>query len=181
MLFAATVALVIEMRVGAVNVTVPLQTVAEAFTTVNPVGNVSVKPTPFRAVLAFGFVIVNVSAVVPPSAIGFGLKTFAIDGGATTVTLADAVPPVPPSVEVTFPVVLFCKPAAVPVTFIENVQDELAAIVAPLRLTTLVACVAVIVPPPQLPANPFGVETTSPAGNVSVKATPCRVVTVLLF
>ena len=97
------------------------------------------------------------------------------------MTLAVAVPPVPPSVEVTFPVVLVCSPAAVPVTFTANVQDELAARLAPERLMTFVACVAVIVPPPQLPVRPFGVETTKPAGSVSEKPTPVSVVVVLLF
>jgi len=53
--------------------------------------------------------------------------------------LAEAVPPVPPSVEVTLPVVLFCKPAAMPVTFTENTQELLAARLAPVRLITLVA------------------------------------------
>src|SRR5206468_8364264 len=124
--------------------------------------------TPFAA----GFVIVNVNDVVPFSAIVLGLKTFAIDGGATTLTEADAVPPVPPCVDVTFPVVLFCVPAAVPVTLMLNVHDVLCASVAPVKLITFVACVAVIVPPPQLPASPFGVDTTNPAGTVSVKLTP---------
>jgi hypothetical protein len=39
--------------------------------------------------------------------------------------LAEAVPPVPPSVEVTAPVVLFFVPAVVPVTFTEKVQELL--------------------------------------------------------
>ena len=75
--------------------------------------------------------MVKVSEVVAFSAMLLGLKTLAIDGGATTLIEAEAVPPVPPSVEVTLPVVLFCVPAAMPVTFTENVQELLAAIVAP--------------------------------------------------
>src|SRR5262249_39838030 len=43
---ALTVAPVQVILVGAVSVTVPPQTVAEAFGTVSPVGNVSVKPIP---------------------------------------------------------------------------------------------------------------------------------------
>jgi hypothetical protein len=69
----------------------------------------------------------------------------------------------------------------VPVTFTENVHEVLCASVAPVRLITLVACVAVIVPPPQLPTRPLGVETTKPAGNVSLNPTPVSVVVVLLF
>ncbi len=46
---------------------------------------------------------------------------------------------------------------------------------------TFVACVAVIVPPPQLPVRPLGVETTRPAGSVSLKPMPLRVFPALLF
>src|SRR6476469_7744647 len=139
-LFTAIVAPESEIPVGAVVVSVPPQTVAEAFATVRPVGSVSVNATPVSgSTLAAGFVMVNVSEVVAFSAIVEGLNTFAIDGGASTFTLAEAVPPVPPSVEVTLPVVLFCKPAAMPVTFTENTQELLAARLAPVRLITLVA------------------------------------------
>src|SRR5437763_7951913 len=140
-----------EIPVGLVVVSVPPHTVADALATVRPVGSVSVKATPVSgSTLAAGLVIVNVSDVVAFRAILFGLNALAIDGGASTFTLAVAVPPVPPSVEVTFPVVLVCRPAAVPVTFAANVQDELAARLAPDRLMNFVACIAVIVPPPQL-------------------------------
>src|SRR5882724_6008341 len=150
--------------------------------TTNPAGSVSVNATPVSATaFAPGLVMVKVSEVVPFSGRFAAPKALAIDGGATTLMLADAVPPVPPSVDVTFPVVLFCVPAAVPVTFTANVQEVLCARLAPLRLITFVACVAVMVPPPQLPVRPFGVETTRPAGNVSLKPTPVSVVPVLLF
>ena len=48
-LFTAMVAPVKAIPVGAVVVSVPPQTVAEAFATVKPVGSVSVKATPVRA------------------------------------------------------------------------------------------------------------------------------------
>jgi hypothetical protein len=95
--------------------------------------------------------------------------------------VAVAVLPVPPSVEVTAPVVLTCAPAAMLVTLTENVQEPLAAIVPPLRLMALVPGVAVIVPAPQVPVMPFGVETTKPAGRLSVKATPVNPTVVLGF
>ena len=172
-LFTAMVAPVKAIPVGAVVVSVPPQTVTEAFATVNPVGSVSVKATPVSgSTLAAGLVIVKVNEVVAFNAIVEGLKTLAIDGGASTLMLAVAVPPVPPSVEVTLPVVLVCKPAAMPVTLTENVQEPLAAIVPPLRLIVFVPAVAVIVPAPHVPVRPFGVETTSPAGSVSLKPTP---------
>jgi hypothetical protein len=181
-LFTAIVPPVSVIPVGAVAVSVPPQTVAEALATVRPVGSVSVNATPVRAtVLAAGLVIVNVSEVVAFSAMLLGLKTLAIDGGATKLIEAEAVPPVPPSVEVTLPVMLFCVPAAIPVTFTENVQEALAAIVPPLRLITFVPAVAVIVPPPQEPVRPFGVEITNPEGSVSLKATPVSAVVLLLF
>jgi hypothetical protein len=168
--------------VGAVVVRVPPQTVAEALATVSPVGSVSVNATPVSGtVLAAGFVIVKVSDVVAFSAIVAGLNTFAIDGGATTLMLAEAVPPVPPSLEVTLPVVLFCNPAEIPVTFTEKVQEAFAARLPPDKLITFVPAVAVIVPPPQVPVWPLGVEITRPAGNGSLRPTPVSAMVVLLF
>jgi hypothetical protein len=168
--------------VGAVVVTVPPQTVEEALATVRPVGSVSVKATPVSAnALAAGLVMVNVSEVVAFRATAAGLNTFAMDGGATTVMLAEAVPPVPPSVEVTLPVVLLLVPPLVPVTFMEKVQEELTAKLALARLMTLVPAVAVIVPAPHVPVCPLGVEITNPVGKVSLKPTAVTVVVVLLF
>jgi len=176
------VAPVSAIPVGAVVVSVPPQTVAEAFATVSPVGKVSVKATPVSEfAFAAGLVMVKVKEVVAFSAIVVGLNAFAIDGGASTLTLAEAVPPVPPSVEVTFPVVLFFVPAVVPVTFTAIVHEVDAARLPPVRLITPVACVAVIVPPPQEPVSPLGVEITKPAGRVSLNPVPVSVVVVLLF
>ncbi|HEY2234790.1 MAG TPA: hypothetical protein VGK01_15060, partial [Candidatus Angelobacter sp.] len=66
-----------------------------------------------------------------------------------------------------------------PVTFTENVQEALAASDAPDKLITFVPAVAVIVPPPQVPVRPLGVEMTRPAGKVSLNPTPVSVVVVL--
>jgi hypothetical protein len=104
-----------------------------------------------------------------------------MDGGAMTLMLADAVPPVPPSVELMLPVVLFFAPALVPLTFTENVHEPLAAIVPPERLTEPEPAVAVIVPGPHVPVRAFGVETDRPAGSVSLKATPVIAEVVLGF
>ena len=95
----------------------------------------------------------------------------AMAGGATTEIDAEAVEPTPPSAEVTLPVTLLLTPAVVPVTFTEKVHEPPAASDAPERLTRPVPPVAVIVPVPQLPIRPLGVETTRPAGRVSVKST----------
>jgi hypothetical protein len=170
------------MLVGAVVVRVPPQTVAEADATVKPVGMVSVNATPVRlTAFADGFVIVNVRDVVAFSAIPVGLKVFVIEGGVTTLMLAEAVPPVPPSVELMLPVVLFFVPAVVPVIFTANVHELLEAIVPPKRLIVPDPAVAVTVPEPHEPVTPLGVATTMPAGRLSVKATPDSVVVVLLF
>src|SRR5258707_10873166 len=104
--------------------------------------------------------MVKVNEVVAFNEMVEGLNTLAIEGGASTFTLAEAVPPVPPSVDVTLPVVLFCNPAEAPVTFTMNVHEVFCARGAPDRLITLLPWVAVIVPLPQLPSSPLGVETT---------------------
>jgi hypothetical protein len=181
-LLAAIVAPVSAIPVGAVVVRVPPQTVAEALATASPAGKLSVKATPVSATAcAAGLAMVKVNDVVEFSVIDAGLKALAITGGATTLMLAEAVPPVPPSLEVTAPVTLFFSPADVPVTFTENVHELLAANVAPDKLITLPPAVAVIVPPPQVPVRPLGVDTTSPAGSVSVNPTPVKTVVVFGF
>jgi hypothetical protein len=81
--------------------------------------------------------------------------------------LAEAVPPVPPSVEVMFPVVLFAVPAATPVTPTENVHDEFALRLPPPKVTRLVPAVELIV---AVQDPRFLVPSASNwAGNVSVK------------
>src|SRR5260370_19716485 len=150
--------------------------------TTKPAGSVSVNATPVSATaLTPGLVMVKCSDVVPFSGIAAAPKALAIEGGATTLMLADAVPPTPPSFELILPVVLFCVPAAVPATFTANVQEVLCARVAPDRLMTLVACVAVIVPPTPEPGTTLGVEANKPAGSVSLKAMPVRGVVGVLF
>jgi hypothetical protein len=105
----------------------------------------------------------------------------AITGGAITARLAEAVKPVPPSTEAMAPVTLFFAPVVVLVTFTAKVHEALAARDPAERLTTPEAAVAVIVPPPQVPESPLGVEITRPAGKVSVKATPERLCVALAF
>src|SRR5512140_3150095 len=78
--------------------------------TARPAGSVSVKPTPVNAVEAFGLVSVKLREVDPFRGMLAAPKDFPIVGGAVaaaTVTLAEAVPPVPPSTDVTAPVTLF--------------------------------------------------------------------------
>jgi len=95
--------------------------------TCKPFVSVSLNAIPFSAlVLLAGFVMVNVSVVVPFSVIAAAPKAFEIAGGATTLTSAVLLAkPVPPCVELIAPVVLLASPAAVPVTFTERVHDAL--------------------------------------------------------
>src|SRR5271166_4127043 len=92
-------------------------------------------------------------------------------GATTTVTLAFAVFPVPPSVDDTLPVVLFLTPAVVPVTLTVTVQLAPAASVPADRLTEDEPPTAVGVPAHVL-ARAGVAATTKPAGSVSVNATP---------
>jgi hypothetical protein len=145
-------------------------------------GSVSVNATPVSAaVFAAGFVIVKVSEVVPLGGMFETPKDLLMEGGASTARFADAVPPVPPFVDVSAPVVLLCDPAVVPVTFTEKLQEDVAARVAADKITLAVPCVAVMVPPPQDPVSPLGVATTKPEGNVSVKPTPVSDEPALVF
>ena len=142
--------------------------------TCRPDGKLSVTETPLKAVPVFGLVMVSVSEVVPFTGMFVAPKALAMDGGATTTMLADAIPPFPASADVTAPVVLFFVPALVPVTLTAKLHVALAANVAPIRLRPFAPAVAVIAPPPQLPVRPFGVATTKPEGSVSVNPIPLR-------
>src|SRR5712691_3881786 len=100
-----------------------------------------------------------------------------MNGGAITVSVAVLlVVPVPPSVELTAPVVLPLLPAVVPVTSAENVHVEPAAgdavNVPPDKLMLLLPATAVIVPLPQEPITLGVAATATPAGKLSVKPTP---------
>src|SRR5258708_21790639 len=94
-----------------------------------------------------------------------------IVGGVATARLAVGVLPVPPLVELMFPVVLIKFPEAVPVTFTVTVQVLLTATVTPVSEMLPDPATAVAVPP-QVLVSPLGVATTMPTGKVSVSATP---------
>jgi hypothetical protein len=138
-----------------------------------------VKATPLSALAVFGLVMVKLKLVVPFSGMLAAPKALLIVGAATTVRLAVLLAaPVPPSVELTAPVVLSFVPAVVPVTSTENVHDEPAAgdavSVPPDRLILPLPATAVIVPLPQEPVTLGVAATTRPEGRLSVNATPLR-------
>src|SRR5216684_2449391 len=91
--------------------------------------------------------------------------------------------PAPPSLEVMTPVVLFCDPAAAPVTGTLNMQVAL-----PPALWATDAPVSVIVPvestvvsiPLQVAVGPES-ATVNPDGSVSVKAMPVRSPAAVVF
>ena len=178
-LFAATVPLVklIELAPAVVEKVPPHVLLAFGVLATcrpDPVGNVSLTASPVSAtVLAAGFVIVRVSAEVPFTAMLVGENDLLMLGGDMTVILAEAVPPVPPSVELIAVVVLFFTPAVVPVTFTEMAHEPPAAIVPPVRLMVLEFAVAERVPLQVLLA--LGVlATVKPVGILSVNATPLK-------
>jgi hypothetical protein len=163
-----------EIVPGAVVVSVPPPQVLEVLLgTVSPEGRLSVKPTPVRVVVVFELVIVNVRTLVPLNGMVEASNDFEIEGGAITVRVAVLlVVPVPLSLELTAPVVLFKTPAVAPVTVTMNEQVPEAGIAPPVRVMVPAEADVVTVPPPQVVAVPFG--TVKPAGNVSVKVTPVR-------
>jgi hypothetical protein len=91
-----------------------------------------------------------------------------VGGAVTTVKLAVAVFPAPPA-ELSVTLLTFV-PTVVAVTFTLKLHELAAATVAPDSAILPLPGTAVIVPPPQDPVSPFGVDTTNPAGNVLVKA-----------
>jgi hypothetical protein len=129
------------------------------------------------AVLALGLLIVNVSDVVWPTEMLGGLKLAARDGadGLLTVSVAVELFPLPPSVDVTWLVVLILVPAVAPVTVTLKTHWLFARTVAP-DIEMLLGAVSVTVPP-QTVALAFG--TVAPAGRVSVNPTPVRAVAAL--
>lgn len=156
---------------GAVVVRVPPPQVVEVpLGTVRPDGNVSVNATPLSVVVVFGLVIVKVRTLVPFNGMVAASNDFEIAGAPITVSVAVLlVDPVPLSFELIAPLVLFHTPAAAPVTVTLKEHIPLAARVPPVRVI-VPGAVVVTVPPPHVVEVPFA--TVSPAGSVSVNATP---------
>jgi hypothetical protein len=137
--------------------------------TTNPDGNASVNAMPVKAVVLFGFVIVNVRVATPPVQMVEVLNDFMIVGCPITVIIAVLlVAPGPLSVELITPVVFEHTQADTPVTVTLNMQVPLAVSVPPLNEIILGDVVVTV--PPQTLALPVG--TVIPAGNVSVNEIP---------
>ncbi len=93
---------------------------------------------------------------------------------AVTVKVAVAVPPLPPSVEVTLPVVLTFAPLVVPLTLTVKLQAVLTGIVAPLMVRLVAAAAGAKVPVAQLLVAIGVASTSSPVGKESVTPTPVK-------
>src|SRR5512142_2250855 len=117
--------------------------------------------------------MVKVKLVEPFSGMLAAPNALMITGGPTTVMEALEVLPVPALVEVTW-TLLFFTPAVVPCTLTETVQLVPGARLAPVKDTDEDPSTAAAVPLHVLFRLP-GVATTSPAGRLSVKATPLSV------
>lgn len=137
--------------------------------TFRPVGRVSVKEIPVNVTMAFGFVIEKLTLTGWPTGTATAPNVLLRTGGFATNSVAVAVLPGPPFVEVT--ATELTKMPSGAVTFAVTVQTAEAASVPPERLIVPDPAVAVATPP-QVEVKPLGVATTTPAGSVSVKATP---------
>lgn len=98
---------------------VPAQFGAWPGGTERPPGSGSANETPVAASAGLGLVIVKVSWVVPPVWMSVGVKASEMVGGPSTVRVAVALVPVPPSVDETLPVGFGYWPALEAVTVAE--------------------------------------------------------------
>ena len=141
---------------------------------IKPTGNVSLNATPLNAVAEFALLTVKLSEVMPFKGTLAAPNDLMMTGGATTITDALEVFPVPASVEVMV-TELFFIPAVVPVTPKETVHVVLGARVAAVRLACEAPATAAAIPPQAL-LRLGGVDTTNPAGRVSANDKPVRVI-----
>lgn len=115
--------------------------------------------------------MVTVKFDVPFKLIWSGVKAVVTTGVLITVKVAEAVLPVPPLVELTLPVVLTFVPAVVALTLTLTAQVPPIGSEPPVKLMVAAPAGAVKVPPQLF--NGDGTESTcSPAGKLSVTATP---------
>jgi len=145
-------------------------------------GSVSLKATLLKspAAVVFALLIVKVNVAVPFNGMLVeGLNALLIVGGAITVRVAFAVVLMPPSVELTCTLLLF-TPAVVPTTLTDTAHEALAAKVPPESVTVVFPAAGENGPPQVLLA--FGVAATcTPAGRLSVNASPLSVAPLLGF
>ena len=135
-----------------------------------PAGRLSLNAMPVNAVAEFALLTVKFSDVEPFSGTLAAPNALMMTGGATTVTEALEVFPVPAWVEVVV-TELFFTPAVAPMTSTEIVQEELTPSVPAVRLTDEAPATAVMVPV-HVVMTFGGLPTARPAGRLSVNETP---------
>lgn len=140
--------------------------------TTNPAGRLSTNPTAFL-VDELLFETVNARDVVPFTGMVDAPKLFTTTGGSVTVNAAFDTALIPPSLEFSW-TELFLTPPVVPTTLTEKTHPVPAPKVPPARLTLLEPATLVTVPPQDEPTKLTGVDTTKPAGKLSVKASPVK-------
>src|SRR5436190_19961869 len=146
-------------------------------------GSVSAKATALMASFWLGLMMVKVRVDVPPARIGLGLNPLAIDGGTSAVRLAlpTLLMLVPLSVVESVPLTLPCGPAVVAVTLTLTVQEPLAGIVPPLKVSEVAAAAGAHVgDPPQVVLAAGVAATCTPDGSESVKTAPVRAAVLVL-
>ena len=139
----------------------------------NPVARVLENETPVNATTWFGFITLNVKGRLAPFGIAAAENVSMIVGGCATMIVAEAVVPVPPSVDAIAPVTLLIVPSVVPTTLTVRVHVPLAPTIPPLSAMLVETATAVAVPP-QLFTIPAGFATCSPTGSASVKLSPLK-------
>src|SRR3954463_3327204 len=116
-------------------------------------GSVSAKATPLMASFWLGLMMVKVRVDVPPARIGVGLNPLAIDGGTSAVRLAlpTLLMLVPLSVVESVPLTLPWGPGGTAVTWTLTVQEPLAGMVPPVKVSDVAAAAGAHVgAPPQV-------------------------------
>jgi hypothetical protein len=106
----------------------------------------------------------QIVAVPETTAVGCGI----------TLRVAEAVPPVPPFVDVTLPVTLFFVPEVVATTATVIEQEAPGVAIAPPVKETLPLPATAVKVPPQVFVAAGVPATTTPAGKLSVTPTPVR-------
>ena len=144
----------------------------------NPVGKLSPKVIPVKSVVVFRLRIVKVSVVLPLIGMAPTAKALLTVGANITVRLSEAVPPLPPLVEVTTVDVFALIPPVVAVTSTLITQATPGTTEAPEIVNSVLPAAGLNVGDPQFVTDLAGVAATCKPSDsrLSVKPTPVNVV-----
>jgi len=169
-----------KARTPLVAVTVPPQVFPRLTGVANdiPAGRVSLTATPVSVEAPFGFVRARVRVTAEENMVEPEENDLVRVGAANPLIEADAVVPVPDSLEVIAPVTFVLEPEVVTMMLTLTWQDADVAKLTPDKERTPLLAVAV---PPQVLFRLAGVAKDIPAGNVSLTATPVKATPALGF